>query len=139
MAKSKNNLTQKEIARFYDYLCDFESRIKKDYGRFDFEDQNFQRFCKTNNITPKCKKSKNQKDNSFWFFTQQDKKTKINDSAHHLLRHIRNSFAHGLIKKAGKDFVFNDYNSTITRQTMGGRMRTDLFWSFLEALISTKK
>lgn len=138
MAKSKSNLTQKEIAQFYDYLCEYEANIKKDYGRFHFDAPNFQQFCKTNNIKPKGKNTKNQKDNSFWFSTHQDKGRKVNDIAHHLLRHIRNSFAHGLIKKAGENFVFEDYN-TMTRQTMGGRMKKDLFWSFLKTLILTKK
>jgi hypothetical protein len=53
------------------------------------------------------------------------------------MRHIRNAFAHGLIKKEGKNFTFQDY-STIGTQTMGGHIRCDLFWAMLDLLKHTK-
>ena len=53
------------------------------------------------------------------------------------MRHIRNAFAHGLIKKEGKNFTFQDY-STIGTQTMGGHIRCDLICAMLDILKQTK-
>ena len=105
------------------------------YGNYNLNDTKLIAFCATNHIALKNKRSK--LPYLFWFSTHQDKRTKINDKAHHLMRHIRNAFAHGLIKKEGKNFTFQDY-STIGTQTMGGHIRCDLFWAMLDLLKHTK-
>ena len=134
--RNKNNLSKEDIFNFYNYVCAYEENIKADYGRFHFDDPNFTTFCKQNNINPK-KKLKNPS-NNFWF--KSFPKRGINDMAHHLLRHIRNAFAHGLITKKKDTFYFKDFSTSEKQtQTMGGQMRCDLFWSFLEELIKTKK
>lgn len=109
--------------------------IKNKYGNYNLNDTKLIAFCATNHIALKNKRSK--LPYLFWFSTHQDKRTKINDKAHHLMRHIRNAFAHGLIKKEGKNFTFQDY-STIGTQTMGGHIRCDLFWAMLDLLKHTK-
>lgn len=144
MAKANNinNLSVNDIEKFYNYLCDFEINHKASYGHFDFYDSQFQNFCDTNKIKQKGRNYKGKQDKNngtLWFTANQDKKSKINDVGHHLLRHIRNSFAHGLVKKKGQFYYFEDFSPNKTSQTMGGRMRCDLFWPFLEKLISTKK
>ena len=130
-----NNLSKEEINSFYDFVCDYELNIKNKYGNYNLNDTKLIAFCATNHIALKNKRSK--LPYLFWFSTHQDKRTKINDKAHHLMRHIRNAFAHGLIKKEGKNFTFQDY-STIGTQTMGGHIRCVLFWAMLDLLKHTK-
>ena len=140
-ANNVNNLSVNDIEKFYNYLCDFELNHKESYGHFNFYDSQFQEFCKTNNIISKGKRGKVNKNNnngSIWFKSKQNE-NKVNDVGHHLLRHVRNSIAHGLIKKKGQFYYFEDYSTNKTSQTMGGRMRSDLFWPFLNELIKTKK
>lgn len=97
-----NNLSKEEINSFYDFVCDYELNIKNKYGNYNLNDTKLIAFCATNHIALKNKRSK--LPYLFWFSTHQDKRTKINDKAHHLMRHIRNAFAHGLIKKEGKNY-----------------------------------
>lgn len=140
-ANNVNNLSVNDIEKFYNYLCDFEINHKASYGHFDFYDSQFQNFCNKNNINPKGKRdkeNKNKNNGNLWFKSNQDK-NKVNDIGHHLLRHIRNSIAHGLVKKKGQFYHFEDFSPNKASQTMGGRIRCDLFWPFLENLISTKK
>jgi hypothetical protein len=141
-AKNVNNLSVSDIIKLYNYLCDFELNHKGSSGHFNFNDSPFQNFCKTNNIIPKGKNYKKERQNKsngyLWFQSKQDE-NKINDVGYNLLKHIRNSIAHGLIKKKGQFYYLEDYNPKAASQTMGGRMRCDLFWPFLEKLISTKK
>ena len=136
---NSNNLSKEDIVGLYNYLARFETEIKLQYGHFDFNDKVFRQFCAQNNIIPKVSKDRERNTTyCFWFNTKADKKTKVNDTAHHLLRHIRNSIAHSLVEKKGKIYYFKDYNLA-GNQSMGGHLRTDLFWPFLEKLISTKK
>ena len=121
-----NNLSKEEINSFYDFVCDYELNIKNKYGNYNLNDTKLIAFCATNHIALKNKRSK--LPYLFWFSTHQDKRTKINDKAHHLMRHIRNAFAHGLIKKEGKSIS----------NTMGGHIRCDLFWAMLDLLKHTK-
>lgn len=140
-ANNVNNLSVNDIEKFYNYLCDFEINHKWSAGHFDFYDSQFQNFCNTNNITPKERNYKGKKhtNNGSLRFTSKQDKNKINDVGHNLLKHIRNSIAHGLVKKKGRFYYFEDFSTNKTSQTMSGRMRCDLFWPFLEKLISTKK
>ena len=131
-----NNLQNKHIVAFYEFLCEYEKNIKNEYGSFDFKNQQFQRFCTTNKIDPKNKKSS--LPNKFWFTSRQDPKTKVNDVAHHLLRHIRNAFAHGLVRRKGKYIILEDYNRN-GNQSMCGKIHESLIWQFIETLKQTKK
>lgn len=140
-ANNVNNLSVSDIEKFYNYLCDFEINHKGSSGHFDFYDNQFQNFCNTNNINPKGrrdKENKNKNNGSIWFASKQDK-NKINDVGYNLLKHLRNSIAHGLVKKKGQFYYFEDYSLNKASQTMGGRMRSDIFWSFVDELIKTKK
>lgn len=140
-ANNVNNLSVSDIEKFYNYLCDFEINHKGSAGHFDFYDSQFQNFCNTNNINPKGrrdKENKNKNNGSIWFASKQDK-NKINDVGYNLLKHLRNSIAHGLVKKKGQFYYFEDYSLNKASQTMGGRMRSDIFWSFVDELIKTKK
>ncbi len=77
-----NNLSKEEINSFYDFVCDYELNIKNKYGNYNLNDTKLIAFCATNHIALKNKRSK--LPYLFWFSTHQDKRTKINDKAHHL-------------------------------------------------------
>lgn len=131
--QNKNNLSKEDVNSFYNYLCLYETEIKQQYGQYNFEHSDFINFCSKNKIERKNRKSK--LDNKFYFETFQ--RDKINDKAHHLLRHIRNSVAHGLVQKKGKNFILRDFNRN-NNETMYGCIRVDLFWNFIEKLLLTK-
>ena len=133
---NENNLSKEDIGRLYNYLCRYEREIKYSYGHFDFNDIGFQEFCKENQIAPKNGRS--HLPNKFAFHAEKPKRAQINDMAHHLLRHIRNAIAHGLVTKKGKMLYWKDYNVNM-KETMNGQIREDLFWSFLKRLIETKR
>ncbi|WP_410085088.1 hypothetical protein [Alistipes putredinis] len=78
-----NNLSKEEINSFYDFVCDYELNIKNKYGNYNLNDTKLIAFCATNHIALKNKRSK--LPYLFWFSTHQDKRTKINDKAHHLI------------------------------------------------------
>ncbi len=130
--QNKNNLSKEDVNSFYNYLCLYETEIKQQYGQYNFEHSDFINFCSKNKIERKNRKSK--LDNKFYFETFQ--RDKINDKAHHLLRHIRNSVAHGLVQKKGKNFILRDFNRN-NKETMYGCIRVDLFWNFIKELIAT--
>lgn len=143
-----NKLSKDNIVLFYKYLCKFEHDYKNSYGKFDFEDKKFVKFCKDSSIQPKGNKAMhNAKGDShggyLWFTSHQIKtQNNINDKAHHLLRHIRNAFAHGLITSDKKYFHFKDYHLSrkgTIEPTMGGYIKKELFWPFVDELIKTKK
>jgi hypothetical protein len=131
--QNKNNLSKEDVNSFYNYLCLYETEIKQQYGQYNFEHSDFINFCSKNKIERKNRKSK--LDNKFYFETFQ--RDKINDKAHHLLRHIRNSVAHGLVQKKGKNFILRDFNRN-NNETMYGCIRVDLFWNFIKELIATR-
>ena len=130
--QNKNNLSKEDVNSFYNYLCLYETEIKQQYGQYNFEHSDFINFCIKNKIERKNRKSK--LDNKFYFETFQI--DKINDKAHHLLRHIRNSVTHGLVQKKGKNFILHDFNRN-NNETMFGCIRVDLFWNFINELIAT--
>lgn len=145
---NKNKLSKDNVALFYKYLCDYEYEYKNAYGKFNIEDDAFVKYCKDNGIQPKGNKNmRNVKGDIhggyFWFTSHQIKtQNNENDKAHHLLRHIRNAFAHGLVTNDKKYFHFKDYHMSRKKTlepTMGGYIKKDLFWSFLDVLIKTKK
>lgn len=133
---NENNLSKDDINRLYNYICRYERDIKHSYGKFDFNNADFQNFCKDNQIAPKNGRS--HLPNRFAFNAEKPKRSLVNDMAHHLLRHIRNAIAHGLVKKKGRILYWKDYNTNM-KETMDGHIREDLFWSFLEKLILTKR
>ena len=63
---------------------------------------------------------------------------KINDMAHHFLRHLRNAIAHGNIKKEKKMIIVDDY-STTQKQTMYGQLHINLFWQFLQIVQDSRQ
>ena len=74
----------------------------------------------------------------FVFEANKPKNKSDNDKAHHLLRHIRNSFCHGLVTKKGRKFTLKDRNK-VGNISMEADIRDDLLWSLLDKIIETQK
>jgi len=135
--KNIKNLSKEDILFLYNYVIRFESDIRDNYGKYDFESTSLDRFCKLNQIKKKGRID-SKGENQFWFTAKKLKGQSVNDVAHHLLRHIRNSISHALVTKKGKYYFLEDYNQNAT-QTMGGKIRMDLLPSFIDEIIGTKK
>lgn len=140
----KIGLSKKDdIPRLYTFLVQYEKDIITKAGSFSINAPSFISFCKQNNI--KCKNSlakreldrKDKNENYVYFSTTQTLVSK-NDHAHHLLRHFRNSIAHALVSKKNNCYFLIDYNSN-KNLSMTGKIRTDLFESFISELIGTSK
>ncbi|MFR3330381.1 MAG: hypothetical protein ACLTSL_09520 [Odoribacter splanchnicus] len=144
-AKNQNNLSQEDIFKLYEYLTLFESNIKEYCGTFNFSDTRIQDFQDKANLVLRAYTANRYilgssvKQNKYYliFEAKKPKKEEYNDIAFHLLRHLRNSIAHALIRKKGKNFFLEDKNSngSITCQ---GNIRRDLFYELINKIIETK-
>lgn len=136
MAKEKTSkLNQKEKISAIDFLFTYENDISSEYGQYNWDDKSIINFCTQNNIKRKGNRKEKYGD-FFWFNTKQFEinGVKINDKAHHFLRHIRNAIAHGNIRK--KKMIVDDYKDS--KQTMHGEIPYKLFWEFIEIVRNTK-
>lgn len=134
---SINKLSEKDIKKSYIFICLFEKELRTKYGSFDFNNIAVSSFCKENKIEKKVKRNTKPTENYFWFDTSKIKGFPNNDFAHNLLRHIRNTMAHGNFRKErGKKsyYILEDYNKN-GEQTMYGRIKTDLFWKYLNLVL----
>lgn len=78
---NENHLSKDDVNRLYNYLCRYERDIKYSYGKFDFNNIDFQNFCKSNQIAPKNGRS--YLPNKFAFNGEKPKRAQVNDMAHH--------------------------------------------------------
>lgn len=137
--------SKEAIFNMYKFLKHFETSIAQNAGKYDYDSHEFQCFLQDSNlvIIP-VSKSKYVKDlprNNYIVFVYGDHKTPYDDKAHDLLRHIRNSIGHALIRKAAKnksifDIMDRNKNGVIT---MRGNIDESLFFSLIEQLIKTYK
>lgn len=135
--KLGHKLNKEEKLRCIDFLFLYEQEINKRYGHYDFNSPQLERFCKENDVLKKGKRNCKTR-YFFWFDTKTgtSDKGKINDIAHHLLRHIRNAIAHGNIKKENKILKLYDYNTT-SKQTMQAHLPINFLWKYIDILINT--
>lgn len=134
---SINKLSKDDIGKAYRFIYIFEKEVKSRYGEFDFSSEDIDKFCHEYKIKKKEKRTTKLTENYFWFDTQKAKGVQNNDFAHNLLRHIRNTMAHGNFKKVRDRkayYIFEDYNKNNT-QTMFGKISVDLFWKFLNIVL----
>jgi hypothetical protein len=130
-----------DMPTLYAYLVNYEKDIKSKSGSFDINSASFASFCKSNNIKwknslEKRELDKKDKSENYFFFNTTQKKISKNDTAHHLLRHIRNSIAHALVSKKDNYYILIDKNSNLNI-SMTAKIRIDLFDSFITELIKT--
>lgn len=140
-----NNLTKDQKIKLYDFVCEYEEDIKGRFGEYNLTDDNVQTFLRDNGIhlgnysSSAIKRHRNS--HSFLLYDNAKPKTKKlksihNDPAHNILRHLRNSIAHGLIVKKtskAKEVEITDKNKN-GNVTMWGRLPYDLLLMLIELL-----
>ncbi len=129
-------LNQEEKVKCYEFILQYESEIKHNYGNYNWDSPVINNYCNRLTINKKTKRGEQKSHYYFWFDT--NKKGNINDFAHHFLRHIRNAMAHGNIKKEKKMIKVSDYN-TNQKETMKGQLPASHFFEFLNTVVSTKR
>lgn len=138
------NLSPIDISNLYLYLYDYENEIKGAPGSFDITNKMIDEFIKKHDIyldTCNKKKLTTAKKHKFYFLFDQQKNSKVSkdDKAHHLLRHIRNSIAHCLIKRNDQNSnVYEMTDSNGHRNTMYGYINTSVFYQLITLLIQSK-
>lgn len=138
-----NRLNQKEISYLYNYLVTFEKEIKDKAGLYNIEEKFLRNFlCKEDIFLTTMAKSSvvKARRHQYYIRFEQNKRNPISntDVAHHLMRHIRNSIAHGNLFKSNKDvYIFTDTNGK--NDTMEGKLPMEKFNKLLELLQNSKK
>ena len=84
----------------YRFIYIFENEVYPNYGTFDFNSPKINNFCQEYRIKKKDKRNSKSSDNYFWFDSIKIQGALNNDYAHNFLRHVRNAFAHGNLKKS---------------------------------------
>ena len=140
--ESINKLSKDNIQVLYRYLFFYTKQYENCYGRFDWNDASVANFCQEHSITSKGRRNQTYNSSFFWFDTFTPKGKKVNDVAHHFLRHIRNAIAHANIckvRRKNKSYVIVDDYDKKGKQSMHGEIKEDLFFQFLGIVINTFK
>ena len=143
-SKHRNNLTKDDILYFYEYLTEYADTLCLLFGQLNNKDSSIKKFQEENKLTLKSysncsdiKKANIRNDNYLVFEAHKPNGQDNNDIAFHILRHIRNSIAHALIKKEGKFFLINDKNKH-GNDSCKGKIRCDLLPSLIREIVETK-
>ena len=91
-------MTKQDREDFARYCYVYSKHIESMFGQFNWDNEEFIHFCKTNNIQKKGNKIGEKNKNHFGFNASKPKGAQANDFAHHFLRHIRNAFLMGKLK-----------------------------------------
>lgn len=145
-----SGLTPIDIVRLFQYVCEYEDNVKETPGEFDINYKGIDKIKSKYDIYfDTCAKrnlSKARKHSYFLLFEQtRNSKASKDDKAHHLMRHIRNSIAHGHITKRTvkknkvnvEIFEITDKNHY--RDTMWGQISVSALFQLLSALINSRK
>ena len=143
-------LTPIDIVRLFQYVCEYETNVKVAPGKFDISCKRINKIknkfdiyfdtCAKRNI-PKAKKHR------FYLLFEQTKNSKASkdDKAHHLMRHIRNSIAHGYISKRsvkknkGIEEIIEITDKNHDRNTMCGEISINAFYQLIQELLKSKR
>jgi len=139
---SHNIISEKDKVKMVNYIWEYEDSLSKTFGCYNIKDKKLASFLSSNKIfLGKLNKEDRKKSIkcSFYILYKQDKpKKKTNDEVYHLLRHLRNCFAHGHIKKKGHNkFLLSDYNEQI--QTMEGVIDYKDLFTLIDYLKQAKR
>lgn len=143
----KQKLSERNKVKIYDYISLYEWNISKRFGEFNLKDTDLISFRESNSILlgSLCNSNKDKiRKYKFFILWDDDKPSKYNkdvknDSAHNLLRHIRNSMAHGLIFAENRQkFALEDLNKN-NNVSMYGKISSKLLFQLIEAIIQTSK
>lgn len=140
-------LSRENKVRLYDFLCDYENHLIGLYGTFiKINDGAISKFEERNSVLigtlcPTNIKKRNQYKYYILFDNSKPSacKTIPNDASCNLLRHIRNSIAHGNISATSKAvFELKDYDKN-KKESMIGKIKADLLFQVIEIICNTHK
>lgn len=141
-----NGLNSVDVEKLYIYVCEYAANIEGNPGSFDITNPTLCELLKKHDIYldsfNKTNVAKTKRHVNYILFEQYVKsKASRNDKAHHLLRHLRNSIAHGLIKKIKtKNIEYYELaDKNEKRGTMMGTIKVQVFYSLIENLINSNK
>jgi hypothetical protein len=120
-----NGIKDANLITIYRFVCEFEKNIKQMPGHYDINNRDIDRFIRKIDLyigTISKEHKRKAIEHSFYLLFDQYKRSKISkdDVAHHLMRHIRNSFSHGNMSQKNDIVSISDYNEKCN--TMDGRI-----------------
>ena len=129
--KESNTLSDKEIVYFYKLLYRYEKIICKNPKGFKYN--KIKKFVKEHSINlDYTNPVKEHEEKNKIIFTQH-----ISVCAC-FIRHIRNAFAHGSIKKEKNFYTIIDYDKKYKKQTMYGKINKELLPKLIKEMESTR-
>lgn len=142
-----NGLNAIDITNLYHYACEYEVCIKPYPGSFDISNKNLDKFLNRYDIyLNTCAQSNRSraKKHEYYFLYEQYVKSKASgrDKAHHLLRHIRNSIAHGMVNMIDEKhqiLELSDFSVNTGKDTMWAKISVPILYQLITKLIETKK
>lgn len=135
-------LSDSNKVKFYNFIVDYETYISNNFGHYNINEPAIVEFCEKHKILlgSDCKTNDKRIAQYKFYILWDDRrpakyKNSIgNDTAHNLLRHIRNSMAHGNVSSENRQkFNLADYNSE-NRQTMRGKISCNLFFDLMNVI-----
>ena len=137
-------LSDTNKVKFYNYIVEYETNISHNFGHYSINSSIIS-FCEKHKILlgSDCKTNGNRIAQYKFYILWDDRKPdkyknlKGNDTAHNLLRHLRNVMAHGNINcEKGRKFTLSDYNDN-GRQTMRGKISSALLFDLMSCITQT--
>ncbi len=137
MTNNRNKLSEKDVCKLYAFLCEYEKDIKQNAGHYHTQDSSVKTFLSDNRIFIGSIAQKSAKQNYIRYDLRSGKTVSLDDVGHHILRHIRNAIAHGMIVKTkGSYFEFSDMTSK-QKVTARARIEVKLFWKLIDVIKQT--
>ncbi|MGM9818234.1 MAG: hypothetical protein ACI30B_04540 [Paludibacteraceae bacterium] len=134
-----NKLSKTDILNLYDFLYKYENELKNKAGHYHVEDLAMKQFLKSKSIFIGALNGKTKCKNYVKCDMRSGRKVSQSDLGHHIFRHVRNSIAHGLIKKEQKSFVLKDFRNDFTglKESACAKIEVNLFWELLNKIEQT--
>jgi hypothetical protein len=136
--KQAPNLSEDEVKYFYGLLYLLERKTYYEGFNIQRIDTEVRKIIKLNSNFGKNDYVPKPKEKNVLNFKGKSKKTK------HLLKHIRNSFAHGFLESRGNDFYILDVPTSKTKElnkeknaSMIGTMNKITFYKLIKAILNT--
>lgn len=137
MTNNRNKLSEKDVCKLYAFLCEYEKDIKQNAGHYHIQDESVKTFLSKNSIFIGTMNKPTSRRNYIRCNLRYGRTISSNDVGHHILRHIRNAIAHGMIVKAkGKYFEFSDKTPDCI-DTARAQIKVDLFWKLIDVIKQT--
>lgn len=127
MAKVLHRISKEDKIAYYDYIVRFEEDLS--HFAYDWTDASIQNYLKENKI------SAHEGSGKYWISLIAGHKSK--DKGYSILKRIRNSMAHGRIKKGRKYYYIQDYTSN-ENKTLDCKIPVKTLWKLIDLIVGTR-